>query len=76
MPCNEEKFDTGPPDSDKFVQIQQKPNMGSLPKTRFFSKQLFFFRWTYTHTHIYIYIYPLLQVELHNQVGLHMFDMA
>ena len=38
--CNEEKFDTGPPDLDKFVQIQQKPKYGFFTKTCFFS---FFF---------------------------------
>ena len=41
--CNEEKFDTGPPDLDKFVQIQQKPKYGFFTKTRFFSKNLVFF---------------------------------
>ena len=43
--CNEEKFDTGPPDLDKFVQIQQQPKStcGFFTKTRFFSKQIDFF---------------------------------
>ena len=41
--CNEEKFDTGPPDLDKFVQIQQKPKYGFFTKTRFFSKKIVFF---------------------------------
>ena len=45
--CNEEKFDTGPPDLDKFVQIQQKRKYGFFTKTRFFSKTLGFFHWTY-----------------------------
>ena len=45
--CNEEKFDTGPPDLDKFVQIQQKPKYGFFTKTRFFSKKLGLFDWTY-----------------------------
>ena len=78
MPCNEEKFDTGPPDSDNFVQIQQKPKYGFftkkpffLEKTSFFSLDLQFFG----SLKLLVYIYPLLQVELHTQVG-HMFDMA
>ena len=41
--CNEEKFDTGPLDLDKFVQIQQKPKYGFCTKTRFFSKKRFCF---------------------------------
>ena len=41
--CNEEKFDTGPPDLGKFVQIQQKPKYGFFTKTRFFSKKTRFF---------------------------------
>ena len=50
--CNEEKFDTGPPDLGKFkfVQIQQKQKYGFftknpvfLEKTRFFSLDLQFF---------------------------------
>ena len=40
--CNEEKFDTGPPDLDKFVQIQQKPKYGFFTKTRFLEKTRFF----------------------------------
>ena len=45
--CNEEKIDTGPPDLDKFVQIQQKTKYGFFTKTRCFSKNLGFFHWTY-----------------------------
>ena len=41
--CNEEKFDKGPPDSDKFVQIQQKRKYGFFTKTRFSRKKLVFF---------------------------------
>ena len=41
--CNEEKFDTGPPGLDKFVQIQQKPKDGFFTKTLFFSKKTWFF---------------------------------
>ena len=33
-----QNFDTGPPDLDKFVQIQQKTKYGSLQKSFFFSK--------------------------------------
>ena len=60
--CNEEKFDTGPPDLDKFVQIQQKPKYGFFTKTRFFSKKLGLFDWTYNFFGslkllVYIYIY-------------------
>ena len=40
--CNEEKFDTGPPDLDKFAQIQQKPKYWFFTKTRFLSKKLGF----------------------------------
>ena len=36
----EEKFDTSPPDLDKFVQIQQKPKYGFFTKTRFFSNMI------------------------------------
>ena len=45
--CNEEKFDTGPPDLDKIVQIQQKPKYGLFTKNPVFSKKLGFFHWTY-----------------------------
>ena len=62
MPCNEEKFDTGPPDSDNFVQIQQKPkyrfftkNPAFLEKTSVFSLDLQFF-WSLKLL-VYIYIY-------------------
>ena len=41
--CNEKKLDTGPPDLDKFVQIQQKPKYGFFIKTRFFAKKIVFF---------------------------------
>ena len=41
--CNEEKFDTGPPDLDKFVQIQQQPKSTFV----FFTKNKYFFPWTY-----------------------------
>ena len=41
--CNEEKFDTGPPDLDKFVQIQQKPKYGFFTKNPFFLEKTFFF---------------------------------
>ena len=41
--CNEEKFDTGPPDLDKFAQIQQKPKYWFFTKTRLFSKTLYRF---------------------------------
>ena len=41
--CNEEKLDTGPPDLDKFVQIQQKPKYGFFTKTRFFREKTKFF---------------------------------
>ena len=75
--CNEEKFDTGPPDLDKFVQIQQKPRYGFFTKTRFFSKKLVFFTgptisWVfeapgiiyiyYLDTYIHIYIYIYIHV--------------
>ena len=60
--CNEEKFDTGPPDLDKFAQIQQKPKYGFFTKTRFFSKKLFFLTgptifWVFEAPGVYIYIY-------------------
>ena len=61
--CNEEKFDTGPPDLDKFVQIQQKPKYGFFTKTRFFAKKLVFFFtgptivWVFEAPGIYIYIH-------------------
>ena len=46
--CNEEKFDTGPPDLDKFVQIQQKTKIGVLyQKHIFLEKTSVFFHWTY-----------------------------
>ena len=45
--CNEEKFDTAPPDLDKFVQIQQKLKYWFFTKPRFLSKKLGFFSWTY-----------------------------
>jgi len=41
--CNEEKFETGPPDLDKFVQIQQKPKYGFFTKPGFSRKNLVFF---------------------------------
>ena len=57
--CNEEKFDTGPPDLDKFVQIQQKPKIWVLYKNMFFSKKLGFFTgptifWVFEAPGIYI----------------------
>ena len=60
--CNEEKFDIGPPDLDKFVQIQQKTKYGFFTKTRCFSKKTGFFHWTYNcfwslKLLVYIYIY-------------------
>jgi len=64
--CNEEKLDTGPPDLDKFVQIQQKPKYGFFTKTRFFAKKLVFFSLDLqlfgslkllVYKYIYIYIY-------------------
>ena len=45
--CNEEKFDTGAADLDKFVQIQQKPKHGSLQKPGFSRTKLL----------VYIYIF-------------------
>ena len=41
--CNKDKFDTGPPDLDKFAQIQQKTKYGFFTKTQFFSKKIVFF---------------------------------
>ena len=41
--CNEEKFDTAPPDLDKFVQIQQRLKYWFFTKPRFLSKKLGFF---------------------------------
>ena len=62
--CNEEKFDTGPPDLDKFAQIQQKPKYWFFTqtrflsrKTRFFSLDLKFFVSLKLLVCIYIYIY-------------------
>ena len=37
--CNEDKFDTGPPDLDTFVQIQQKTKYGFLKKKNVFSQK-------------------------------------
>ena len=62
--CNEDKFDTSPPDLDKVVQIQQKPKYGFFTKTRFFSKKLVFFSLDLQFfgslkllVYIYIYVY-------------------
>ena len=62
--CNEEKFDKGPPDSDKFVQIQQKRKYGFFTKTRFFPKKTSFFfftgpttYWVFEAPYIYIHTY-------------------
>ena len=38
--CNEEKFDTGPPDLDKFGQIQQKTKIGVLYQKHIFLEKL------------------------------------
>ena len=40
--CNEEKFETGPLDLDKFVQIQQKPKYGFFTKNPVFLEKTFF----------------------------------
>jgi hypothetical protein len=42
-----QNFDTGPPDLDKFVQIQQKNKIWFFTKIRFFSEKLGFRDWTY-----------------------------
>ena len=44
--CNEEKFDTGPPDLDKFVN-PRKNKIWVLYKNPFFSKRLGFLHWTF-----------------------------
>ena len=55
-----QKFDTDPPDLDKFVQTQPKPKYGFFTKTRFF---LIFFWiestifWVFEALGTYIYIY-------------------
>ena len=36
--CNEDEFDTGPPDLDTFVQIQQKTKYGFLKNMSFLKK--------------------------------------
>ena len=41
--CNKEKFDTGPPDLDKFAQIQQKTKYWFFTQTQFFLEKRFFF---------------------------------
>jgi hypothetical protein len=64
--CNEDKFDTGPPDLDTFVQIQQKTKYGFLKKKCLFSKRtsfclteptICFVLYHYACIYIYIYIY-------------------
>ena len=67
--CNEEKFDTGPPDLDKFVQIQQKPKYGFFTKTRFLEKTRFFFTgptifWVFEAYILYIYIYNTIYMYI------------
>ena len=42
-----QNFDTGPPDLDKFVQIQQKNNIWFFTKILFFLEKLGFRDWTY-----------------------------
>jgi hypothetical protein len=46
--CNEKKFDTGPPDLDKFVQIHQKPKYVLFTKNPVFLEKTSFFHWAYT----------------------------
>ena len=60
--CNEKKFDTGPPDLDKFVQIHQKPKYVLFTKNPvFLEKTSFFFTgptlfWVFEAPGIYILI--------------------
>ena len=68
--CNEEKFDTSPPDLDKFVQIQQKPKYGFFTKTRFFSKKLVFFSLDlqfFGSLKLLVYIYICLHIIYHQK---------
>ena len=65
--CNEDKFDTGPPDLDTFVQIQQKTKYGFLKKKNVFSQKELVFVWlnlqfvlSYITMRVYIYIYIYL----------------
>ena len=62
-----QKFDTGPPDLDKFVQIQQKTKYGFFTKTVFFSWTKTILTgptmvWVFEALGIYIYVYLVYDI--------------